>query len=131
MKPMFSLFEPLRILNVVGIALLQVAIAPLTYVVHIGCHHDARSSTVAPSCSGHAHCHHHRHGGSQPDKVPDHSHDSDNCPVCQVAFAAQIAGCPAAGPPATDLTVPTPVSAPQVMCIEFRYTFPVRGPPVA
>ncbi|MCH2203422.1 MAG: hypothetical protein MK102_15745 [Fuerstiella sp.] len=134
---MFSSFKPLRFLTVIGIALLQVAMAPLTHVVHVGCHYHAHSpvATAHSSSFHHAHGHHahghHSHGDSESDNVPDHSHDSDNCAVCQAAFAAQIADCPASRQPAADLTILTPVSPQQMTRGEFRYAMPVRGPPAA
>lgn len=81
---------------------LQLAVVPATYSLHIHCHHtrhdrhsqrDLVSAVVACFSGHHCHCSHHL-SEPTPDSQspsPDQPHDSESCPVCQAAFATSTA----------------------------------------
>jgi hypothetical protein len=130
---MIHVFKPFRTALIGCFALLQVALLPATYVVHIGCDHDHLVVEPSESCHhhGHSHCDQHATDDSKQDDTPVHHHDSDKCLVCQVAFAAQLAGVDAPDLSTSDLTEAADASAVTFPCADVRYAMPVRGPPAA
>ena len=128
------------------IAVLQLALLPATYVLHVGCGyaHGNRPSTSASAAQiafgwfASSHCCDHCSQRSnvaddQPtDSDPVHPpHDEDSCPVCQAAFAARMA---------TVATVDLNTTNPVCDCITGnsqavnstpRYSVLSRGPPTA
>ncbi len=76
------------------VALVQLAVLPATYVLHIGCEHEDCSISANADQCGHGRCcpfHHHEAPGKHPPKKGERRHDSDECRVCQTAFASIIA----------------------------------------
>ena len=84
------------------VALLQLAVLPATYVLHVGCEHshsdgdhDQGLITGVVSCfSGHhCSCSHHSpaHKADDESPTPGEPHDSDSCRICQAAFATSAA----------------------------------------
>ena len=79
-----------RTLLATTVALLQLAIAPATHVLHIGCHcadqdevSAARKSCPHADCSA---CKHHSQNENERSPAPK-PHDSDSCEICHAAFA--------------------------------------------
>jgi len=130
---MIHLFKPFRTAFIGCFALLQVALLPATYVVHIGCDHHHSVAPHSASCHhhGHSHCDHRATDNSKQNDAPDHKHDSDECPVCQVAFAAQMAEANTPELHVSDLTEAAEAVAVTLPCADARYAMPVRGPPTA
>ena len=122
------------------VALLQLAVVPATYCLHIDCEHahsDGHSSSgiisavVACFSGPHCGCSHPTFDDSSGSKPPppQEPHDSDSCPVCQAAFATSTAdfSAPELTKLATVLVLPTPELSVPVSAE--RYRSKSRGPP--
>lgn len=114
-------------------ALLQVALLPATYVVHLGCEHDHSVVEQLSHCHhhGHRHCDQHATDDTKQEDAPSHKHDSDECPICQIAFASQLADGDTPELVTSDLTEAARALAVTIPCAAARYAMPVRGPPAA
>ena len=84
------------------VALLQLAVLPATYTLHVGCEHagdhdhheDGLISSIVSCFSGHCcSCSHHSNDDDPENDPPsgEEPHDSDSCAVCQAAFATSTA----------------------------------------
>jgi len=122
------------------VALLQLAVVPATYSLHIGCehahsdgHHNSGVVSAVVSCfSGHhCDCSHHatdeRSGSESPS--PEKPHDSHSCPVCQAAFATSTADFSAPGLTQFAMVSALPQAGPCVPESAERYRSKSRGPP--
>ena len=72
-------------------ALLQIALGPATYELHICCHHETfpNDQSGRPKCE--CSCvHHNDHGPSHDESAPEEPHDRHSCRICQAAFAISL-----------------------------------------
>ncbi len=131
--------SPIRTAFTCGAIVLQLALLPLTHVVHTGCSQSGHGTAVSvrtfPTLSVPAHrCKHasegHTHRSDSQDSPPVAPHDSEDCAVCQVVLAARIGSLHTAEVQSDDvLTVSCSLQAPEV-CKAPCYRAPGRGPPV-
>ena len=131
--------SPIRTAVTCVVIVLQLALLPLTHVLHTGCsqsgHGTAVSGSTFPTLSVPVHrCKHssggHKHGSNSQDSPPVAPHDSEDCAVCQVVLAARIGNLHTAEVQSDDvLAVSCPLQAPEV-CEALGYRASGRGPPV-
>jgi len=99
---MSKTFYNLRRSFVCFVALLQLAVVPVTYCLHIDCEHahsdghdnsGVISSVVSCFSGHHCDCSHHSADDSSDGQSssPEEPHDSHSCRICQAAFATTTA----------------------------------------
>ena len=127
---MSMLSQKTRIAAATCLALVQLSVLPATYVLHIGCDDPHCSHTAGTVECGHGHScpFHHHHSDEEKPKKSSH-HDSDQCRVCQVAFASTIAS-----PEVAEISCSGTVAVlSHGNAVEFDsaqpYCHPGRGPP--
>ena len=75
-----------------GVVLVQLSLLPATYVLHLGCEHSGCShARTSGSCAHSDTCPFHNHHSDESHGEDEKPHDSDQCRVCQTAFAFSIA----------------------------------------
>lgn len=122
------------------VALLQFAVVPATYCLHLECdhshsdgHYDSGIISAVVSCfSGHdCDCSHDTSDDCSDSESPPpvEPHDSNSCPVCQAAFATSTADFYA--PKVTETETVSVLSPPAVNppASATRYRSKSRGPP--
>lgn len=76
---------------VLCIALMQIAVAPVTYELHICCHDETSSTDHGSEAQRACSCVHHTDQESKSgDSTSEQPHDSDSCRICQAAFAISL-----------------------------------------
>ena len=133
-NPLMSMLSP-KIQSALAtcVALLQLSVLPATYVLHLGCQHHCSHPGGASACGHGSSCPFHRHR-QESNESPRHEggshHDSDQCGICQAAFAWTITT-----PQVAELvcvgTTEILSQSSSVKCESAdRYRQPDRGPPV-